>query len=908
MARPFASPIVLALISGAFVLPARGAEERPTTPGRPKAARPAPPASARPAGSPGASAAAPARRAVRPSSFRITLGDAGAYRIGYQDLVRAGGKGPFRSAGLGMKNQGKPVPIWVHDGGDGLLGEGDWVEFVGEILPGENAFYNEYTNRNVYMLSTGQAAPARMKRRPPPLPAVVARPPLPLDVKRHLEEDQVLLRLVGNQGLKQELWHWAKLTQIDTAPFEVPLDLSDLDTSSERPVRIRLDFRGWSMPAARPTPDTKDHAVEVSINGRVVGSTEWNNADQEHQLDLPEMPASSLQPGPLTVQIRVPARPGAQGTDSLVDVSMLNWVQVEYPRVARVPATQVRVHAVGDNAAAALTIASDNAKALVVYGDDGSRWNASSFAAVEGMLKANPARARRFDLVFSGGYLRPASVVKDQPSRLKSVAHQADYIMVAHERLRAAVEPLAAYHRSAGLKVDVVDIQDVYDEFNNGILHPRALKDFLSYAYHKWKKPSPRFVLLVGDASWDSKNERANEDHYPASTFSPAHGTLFSGIDAIPYEEGAALNHRNLVPTWSYLTYDGHAAGDNWFVSVDGEDKLPDMAIGRFTAVDAAEVEAIVQKTITYATQADWSDWRRRILWITSEQLGFQHMSDGAAEVAARMGFDPDKVYPPANSTTAEDQARLRSALNKGQLLVHFVGHGGRYIWRTGPADWQQHRDLFNLDDIDALDASSRLPMVLSMTCYSAPFDHPSADSIGEKFLRVPGKGAVAVLAASWRNAPYQAMSTDVIDELVKPGAPTIGEAIQRVKRAGRHHEFIEQYNLLGDPALKLAVPRLRLDLAASHPSGEPPMVTGVLDAPRFKGQAEVDWLDAKGAIVQTEKITVEGPRFRAVRPKEAQNVTSVRIYAWDADSRLDGLGKVSLEGAPPSGQGVSTP
>ena len=49
--------------------------------------------------------------------------------------------------------------------------------------------------------------------------------------------------------------------------------------------------------------------------------------------------------------------------------------------------------------------------------------------------------------------------------------------------------------------------------------------------------------------------------------------------------------------------------------------------------------------------------------------------------------------------------------------------------------------------------------MVLSMTCYSAPFDHPSADSIGEKFLRVPGKGAVAVLAASWRNAPYQAMS-----------------------------------------------------------------------------------------------------------------------------------------------------
>ena len=44
--------------------------------------------------------------------------------------------------------------------------------------------------------------------------------------------------------------------------------------------------------------------------------------------------------------------------------------------------------------------------------------------------------------------------------------------MVAHERLRAAIEPLAELHRQAGLAVEVVDIQDVYDEFNYGILAP----------------------------------------------------------------------------------------------------------------------------------------------------------------------------------------------------------------------------------------------------------------------------------------------------------------------------------------------------------------------------------------------------------------------------------------------------
>jgi hypothetical protein len=844
---------------------------------------------------------------VPSATFRITLTDPGVYRVGYDDLVRAGGRGPFSSLRLGLFNQGRPVPIWVHDGRDGRLGEGDWIEFIGETLPGETSHYNEYTNRNVYVLRTGELKPARMVKRAAPAAAATPGPALPLEVRNHLEQDQVLLRLVGNQGMKQELWHWAKLTQIDPEPFEVKLDLSDLDGASAQPVRIRLDFRGWSMPAQRPTQETKDHVVEVSVNGRVAGTTEWNNADQEHQMKLPEIAASTLTPGPVSVKIRVPSRPGA-GTDSLVDVSVLNWVQVDYPRVPTPPATQARVFAAAETPGASLRIAAADPAAVLVFGDDGSRWDASSLGKSAGSLWATPKAAKRFDIVNAGAFLRPSSVVKDEPSRLKSARRRADYIMVAHERLRDAVQPLADYYRASGLKVEVVDIQDVYDEFSNGILHPRALKDFLSHAYHKWQKPAPRYVLLVGDASWDSKNEKADGTQYPAAAFSPAHGTLFADVPSTQYAQGPTLAHRNLIPTWSYLTYDGHAAGDNWFVSVEGEDDLPDMAVGRLAAVEPAEVAAIVEKTIAYQKQSDWTDWRRRILWITSEQLGFQHMSDGAAEAANKLGFAPDKIYPPANSTTAEDQERLRAALNRGQLLVHFVGHGGRYIWRTGPADWQQHRDLFNLDDIDKLDPSGRLPMVLSMTCYSAPFDHPSADSIGEKFLRVPGKGAVAVLAASWRNAPYQSMTTDVVTELTRPGAPSIGEAIQKVKRAGRHREFIEQYNLLGDPALRLAVPRLRLDLSASHAPGEEPTVTARLDTEAFKGHAQVEWIDSKGTVVKTEEIAVDGPRFRAVKPADAPAAASVRIYAWDTTSRLDGLGKVSLEGTAPSGQGGSTP
>ncbi len=163
---------------------------------------------------------------------------------------------------------------------------------------------------------------------------------------------------------------------------------------------------------------------------------------------------------------------------------------------------------------------------------------------------------------------------------------------------------------------------------------------------------------------------------------------------------------------------------------------------------------------------------------------------------------------------TADDQGALRGAFDEGALLVHFFGHGGRYIWRTAAPDLASQRDLFDLSDVEALAPTSRLPLVLSMTCYSAPFDHPTADSIGEKLLREPAKGAVAVFAASWRNGPREEWSRHLLEELLQPG--TVGEALMRVKRKSNHLDLIRQYNLLGDPAMRLALPQFAAAPAAA--------------------------------------------------------------------------------------------
>ncbi|MEK6325171.1 MAG: C25 family cysteine peptidase [Acidobacteriota bacterium] len=77
--------------------------------------------------------------------------------------------------------------------------------------------------------------------------------------------------------------------------------------------------------------------------------------------------------------------------------------------------------------------------------------------------------------------------------------------MITTRELAASLMPLVALREKRGLRVALIDIEDIYDEFSFGQKSPYAVKDFLAYANSNWKK-KPRFVLLAGDASLDPKN------------------------------------------------------------------------------------------------------------------------------------------------------------------------------------------------------------------------------------------------------------------------------------------------------------------------------------------------------------------------------------------------------------------
>ncbi len=751
--------------------------------------------------------------------FKLTLSEPGAYRVSYEALAAAGLAGEVASAGLGLTSGGEPVPIWVDDGGDGRFGPGDGIEFVGERLAGEHSWFSPYSDANVYLLDAAASRPARMRAADRPGASCPPAETTAATAFRHLERDLLRMRFDSRQEGADEIWFWARITQVDPEPAVQTLSLDDLDRGSARPVVVRVGLRGWSRLSYEAQGKGKDHRVEVEIAGRTA-EAEWNNTEGDQVVEM-AVPASTLAAGDNALSLRVPPRVLVAGRQPEIDAVLLNWIEVRYPRLPYVAPGQARLTLEDPPAGGCWSLVGDLGLPVVVFGPGGTRFD----AAWRPYLTADGRRIQRvtsgsaagaFDVVAGDGWLVPDSIAREAPDRLGGRDLQADYLIVTHPSLAAAIEPLAEFHRRRGLTVEVVPVDEVYDDFNHGIVHPRAIRAFIAHAYHDWRRPAPRFVLLVGDASWDARNPEAHDENYADWTFQPVARELAGFIKNRSRPYSGAPRSRNLIPTAGFGTREGYAANDNWFVAVDGDDDLPDLAIGRLPVVEPAEVTAIVDKSIRYAEDPEPGAWRRRVVLISDGSKVRDTTSDVLADELSARGFATTEIKPtPDAPATAENREKLLTTLDGGELVVHFAGHGGRYIWRTAPADLVDSLDLFSLDDLDRLQPSRRLPVVLSMTCYSAPFDHPTADSIGEKFLRLPDKGAVGVVAASWRTGISREVSRILVDEFTRP--TTMGEALARAKRRSRDRSLVNMFNLLGDPALPLAVP--------PAPGGEPTSV-----------------------------------------------------------------------------------
>ena len=688
------------------------------------------------------------------SSYKIYIREAGVYLLDDSDLENAGlNLSLLDPRKIVLTNHGREIPIYVYGEEDGRFDAGDYIEFYGTV------YEEDYGPYNVYWLSVGMSDGLRMEGRDG---SISETAPVPESFLHTVHEEE--------NGL-----HWSTFPDSETAdrffwerifaPTELDLDVNITHlAATEADCTVRVMLRGNTKLA---------HHVRIYLNGQLLEDATWYG--QTQHLTEVLVPQTYLNEGANTITLEL------LGDVADVDAIYLNWLEVGYHR-----------QYITDSDSLEFDWPSGGIHHLQVEG-----FTQEDILVFDITEAANPIRIVASEIESAGARYRvtfqdevytaktylaltaaqrrkPVKIVEDIPSNLRSTENGSDYIIITHKDFYESILPLVQLREQEGARVKVVEVEDIYDEFNNGLPSDEAIRDFLQYAYHYWMPPSPFCVLLVGDASYDHKD--------------------YFGLGDI-----------NFVPTHlSYVLNSGDSANDTWFVTVDGDDVLPDMIIGRLPVSTSAQTEAIVKKIINYELYPTPGDWQKRILLVADDEVIFEQDSEQLAE-SIPPNYEVTKVYLSLTPPTSAS-AMILDTINEGCILVNYTGHGGWSVWAG--------EEIFKTEDIPLLNETNMLPFVINMTCLAGYFHNPRRDDIlGEHLIRTAGKGAIATMTPAGASFPeWQGAFNELLFENFFTGKhQRLGTAIMEAKISlvvnGVRGEDSEIYNLLGDAALKLALP-----------------------------------------------------------------------------------------------------
>ena len=155
----------------------------------------------------------------------------------------------------------------------------------------------------------------------------------------------------------------------------------------------------------------------------------------------------------------------------------------------------------------------------------------------------------------------------------------------------------------------------------------------------------------------------------------------------------------------------------------------------------------------------------------------------------------------PGSQRYPEARQKLFREVENGSLLVSYVGHGGEVGWAT--------ERILQLEDINAWENQTTMPVFTTITCEFAKFDDPNRVSAAEQLYLNPNGGAIALFSTT--RSVFATNSTYQLNELLNRNMlfldqPRLGDVIRATKNNNISGDKIK-FSLLGDAALPLARP-----------------------------------------------------------------------------------------------------
>ncbi len=727
-------------------------------------------------------------------TFRIEVNADGIYEVSYAMLQGAGMTAGASINSLEMSYRGDSVAFDVIDSNNnGTFEAGDKIRFFGWKYDGERSERMFVVNNYFYLWANGSRDAVQ----------TVANQSggTEIDTWRSeitFEEDLMFYQTDTSNWDSAafenpaDAWYWQRV--VDGTTTTLNLTMPDpVPTGSNAQVLVELfsKFDGFS------------HTGTFSLNDHTPATRTWTGHSNVNvtQNGIPQSVLNTNGSNTLAIDFT--------GTIQAVDdLAALNRVTVTYDRQLKAVNDQLLFNYAAGNQRFLLSNLSeseviawdvtDRLQPIAIALESGDvSGSAGDFTAAIGRSTSIP---KQIVATTVSGVMQPDNIRKYNGADLEPATGSADWVVISHSSMIESANKLAAHRASySGLKTHVVDVADVYQQYGYGFESPVAIKAFLAHGLADW---GLQYVVMLGDATYNPLQRSCT-------------GVGFCPISWTTTEETFVITDLVFEDRFT-----GIIPSDYPFTLLSGSDSLPDLTIGRITAVapftdDSGqlvdEANNAINKIIDYEQDiAAKESYLNRLSWAADDADGGGNFC--AANTLARTEL-ADTAFsnvvfclddPEFQNQSDPEQAMgiaIANSVSDGTAILNYRGHGEIEGWGGGILN--SNSVFTNLD---------RPFVILSADCLDGNFALPGKNALSEEFLTRNLFGT----SAHWSSAglgyldEHNVLQSAFYEGLYDTDMFTIGNAVNYSKIVFHNHpntrDDSELYGFIlqGDPAMKM--------------------------------------------------------------------------------------------------------
>ncbi|HED38414.1 MAG TPA: hypothetical protein ENI76_09270, partial [Ignavibacteria bacterium] len=728
--------------------------------------------------------------------LKLGVASDGVYRISKQDLINLN----ISTLSIDPRNfnlfyKGKTIPIFVKGEADGSFDNNDYIEFFGrknwgdkyretstEPEPYKN-YLNLYSDTTIYWLTWDPSlSPNRID-------SLQQFANLPQDTIKYYNEvvhyerdhwlDYSIPSLVDRQNpewLTNETWVWG---QQGVGTVNRTFTVSDVypNSNAEAFYKIQSFASNGFIDA---------HKIGLSINNdpTVYDSSAFNKYQQ--RVVKASFNSNLLNGGNNILKtISFP-------TNTTINSIAYDWYEVEYPRYLKAinDSLKFKFDEQANSGFKYIKVTNIDSGNIILYKFSSGLKRITNYTINQNTLvfADTVKRGDAYYLISKNKIQKPKFYYTKKFNNLAGNNIQAEYILITHPKfIQKSIEYLSFIQSHYNVVTKLINVFDIYDQYNYGFFSPKPIRESLHSAFLNWKSPKPKYVFLVGDATYDYYGNKTK---------------YFSAPEQINY-----------VPSF------GHPVSDTWFTIWNSTGApIPQMYISRLPVNSIEEFDRYFAVHKNYVNKP-YNEFNKKYLLFSS---GVNNNPNELATLKSANDYVDTVIVSPAPTSGIVrhlykmtnpirnfgpyTNEQIKKYIGEGGVFISYIGHSGVQIWDNGISSPVQLKNI-----------NGNHSLISDWGCSTGKFAEPDIKAFSELFITGPDGGAINYNGNSSLGFTSTAISFPKIfySKILNEGFTNVAEAhalskIDLIQQYGANDVnkiFVLTNTLFGDPIVSLKVP-----------------------------------------------------------------------------------------------------